>query len=70
MQNHSSLADDNHSKIFFWAFCDLTLMCLTEFNFSNAFFSGVEMITAERRFFEEHFDCLAATFFYRSQHAW
>ena len=28
--------------------------------FSNAFFSGVAVITAERRFFEEHFDCLGA----------
>ena len=62
MQNHSSLADDDDdSKIFFLGFfCVLTLVRLIEFNFFNAFFSGVAVITAKRRFFEEHFDCLGA----------
>ena len=44
----------------FFGFCVLTLVCLIEFNFSNAFFSGVAVVTAERCFFEEHFDCLGA----------
>ena len=63
MQNHSSLANGDDSKIFVLAFfCDLTLVRLIEFNFSNSIFLGVEVITAERRFFEEHFDCLSAAF--------
>ena len=61
MQNHSSLADDDDgSKIFLAFFCVLTLVRLIEFSFFNAFFSGVAVITAERRFFEGYFDCLGA----------
>ena len=49
------------AKFFLAFFCVLTLVRLIEFNFSDAFFSGVAVITAEGRFFEEHFDCLGTS---------
>ena len=62
MQNYSFLADDNAGRMFLSFICDLTLVRLVEFNFTDASFSGVVVITADQLFFEEHFNCLGAAF--------